>query len=82
MNRALCAVVLGIAMMGCAAGEEDPVPAPPAPEEQRDPPKQALSGDFQDPVGMKIGVVEGNHGLDRVPAKQRPPGPQPMIDPR
>jgi hypothetical protein len=82
MNRALLAVVLGLGMMGCATDVEDELPGPPAPEVQRDPPKQALSGDLQDPIGMRIGSIENNTGLDRVPAKQRPPIPQPMNESR
>ena len=77
MKRALMALFLGLGMMGCAAGEDDPQPAPEVLPEQRQPPSQALSGQLQNPVGMNLGNVENLKGLDNVPAKQKPPLPEP-----
>ena len=79
MNRALFAMVLGVGMglMGCATGVEDPVPQAPAPEEQRDPPAQALSGELRDPQQQLLSGIEMNDRLSGVPAKQVLPGPVP-----
>lgn len=81
MNRALLAVVMGVVMVGCAAGEDDPVPGPVDPGVQRDPPAQTLSGDLQSPVGLQLGNIENNRNLENVPAKQKPPIPEPMTQP-
>jgi hypothetical protein len=78
MNRALLAVVMALGMMGCAAGEDDPVPGPVDPGVQRDPPAQTLAGQLQSPVGMQLGNIEENNGYGNVPVKQSPPGPDPM----
>ncbi|MBS2014232.1 MAG: hypothetical protein JST00_15195 [Deltaproteobacteria bacterium] len=81
MKTALIAVFLGLGMIGCAAGEDDPQPVPEALPEQRQPPSQALSGQLQNPVGMQLGNIESVSGLDSVPAKQKPPIPEPMLEP-
>ena len=72
--------LLGVSMslMGCAAGVEDPVPQAPAPEEQRDPPTVALSGELRDPQQQLISGIEINNGFGKVPAQQLPPGPSPL----
>jgi hypothetical protein len=79
MNRGLFAMALGLGMglMGCAAGVDDPVPPAPAPEEQRDPPSQALSGELRDPQQQLLSGIEINKGLSDVPAKQVLQGPLP-----
>lgn len=82
MKRALFVMVvgLGIGMMGCAAGVEDDVVPVAAPEEQRDPPQQALTTQLRDPQSQLIDGVAVNKGFERVPAKQiptQPPVPQP-----
>lgn len=80
MNRALFAIVLGlgIGLMGCAAGVDDPIPPAPAPEEQRDPPKQTLSGELRDPQQQLLSGVEINRGFSDTPIKQVAPGPLPI----
>lgn len=80
MNRSVIAIVLGVGMslMGCAAGVDDPVPQAPAPEEQRDPPSQSLSGELRDPQQQLISGIEINNGFGSVPAHQTPPGPNPI----
>ena len=80
MNRAIFAMVLGagISLMGCATGVDDPVPQAPAPEEQRDPPTVALSGELRDPQQQLISGIEINNGFGKVPAHQVPPGPSPL----
>jgi hypothetical protein len=78
MKRALIAVFLGLGMMGCAAGEDDPGPVPEALPEQRQPPAQTLNGQLQNPIGMNLGNIESMKGLENVPAKQKPPIPGPM----
>jgi len=79
MNRALFAMALGLGMglMGCATDVEDPVVPAPAPEEQRDPPKQGLNAQLRDPQLQLISGLETNERLARVPAKQIVPTPLP-----
>ena len=79
MNRTLFAMALGLGMglMGCATGVDDPVPPAPTPEEQRDPPTQALSGELRDPQQQLLSGIEINDRLSNVPAKQVLPGPLP-----
>lgn len=86
MNRALFAigvgvVGLGMAMMGCATSVDDPVPPAPAPEAQRDPPQQTLSGQLRDPQQQLLSGIEVNRGLSNVPAKQVAPNPIPTPSP-
>jgi hypothetical protein len=80
MNRAIVAMVLGVGMsvMGCATGVDDPVPQAPAPEEQRDPPSVALAGQLRDPQQQLLSGIEINDGFGNVPAHQAPPGPNPI----
>jgi hypothetical protein len=72
MKRALFAMVvgLGLGLMGCAAGVDDPVLPAPAPEEQRDPPKETFAAQLRDPQQQLLSHIEGNEAFDRVPAKQ------------
>ena len=79
MNRTLFAMALGLgfSLMGCATGVDDPVPQAPAPEEQRDPPSQVLSGELRDPQQQLLSGIAINKGLSDVPAKQVHPGPLP-----
>ena len=83
MKRALFALVLGlgVGMMGCATAVDDPVPPTPAPEEQRDPPAQTLSGQLRDPQAQLISTIAINHGYEAVPPKQKPPLPEPQEQP-
>jgi hypothetical protein len=78
MKHVLFALVLGlgVGMVGCASDVEDPVPPAPAPEEQRDPPKQTLSDQLRDPQAQLISAISVDHGYENVPAKQKPPIPQ------
>lgn len=84
MNRALFAVavgVVGLTLMGCATDVDDPVPPAPAPEAQRDAPKQALAGQLRDPQLQLISGIEGSRGYSNVPperAPTNPPIPQPF----
>ena len=61
MNRALLAGVLAgvvsFAMMGCAAGVDDPIPTPPGPQAPHDPVEHALSGNGPAPVVDHAGRV-------------------------
>ena len=79
MNRTLFAMALGLGMglMGCATGVDDPVPPGPAPEVQRDPPSQALSGELRDPQQQLLSGIEVNNGFTEVPVKQVHQGPLP-----
>jgi hypothetical protein len=80
MNRTLFAMALGLGMglMGCAAGVEDPLPPAPAPEAQRQPPSQVLSGTLPDPQQQLLDSVAVDRGLSAVPAKQLHIGPLPI----
>ncbi len=79
MNRALFAMALGLGMglMGCATGVDDPVPPGPQPEVQKDPPSVALSGELRDPQQQLLSGIEINKGFSDVPIKQVNPGPLP-----
>lgn len=79
MSRALFAMVLGLGMglMGCATDVDDPVPPTPAPEAQREPPRQALSITLRDPQQDLLDAIDVDRGFSKVPAKQTPPGPLP-----
>lgn len=82
MNRALFVVMVAavsMGMTGCAAGEEDPVVPEPAPEPQRDPPRQSLNAQLRDPQAQLISGIEINRGFESVPAKQKPPIPAPGV---
>ncbi len=64
MNRALFAIALGVvglSMMGCAADVEDPVLPIPAPEPQRQPPQETLSGELRTPQLQQIANIDNNN---------------------
>jgi hypothetical protein len=77
---ALAVSVVSIGMMGCATNVDDPVPPTPAPEPQRDPPKQVFSAELQTPEMALISQMGINDGLSAVPARQRPPLPSPIVE--
>lgn len=84
MNRALFALAVGVVslgMMGCATDVEDPVPPAPTPEPQRDPPRQAFSAQLQSPEAALISQIGVGNGTENVPAKQKPPIPEPFMEP-
>jgi hypothetical protein len=56
---------------------DDPVPQAPAPEEQRDPPSQALSGELRDPQQQLLSGIGVNQGFSEVPVKMVHQGPLP-----
>lgn len=79
MNRTLFAMALGLGMslMGCATGVDDPVPQAPAPEAQKDPPSVALAGQLRDPQQQLISGIEINRGFSDVPVEVVPHQPLP-----
>ena len=84
MNRAVFALALGVvglSMMGCATDVEDPVVPTPAPEAQRQPPQQTLSGELRAPQLQQIANIDNNSQVNPYLAKQRPPIPQPQPQP-
>ncbi len=75
MNRLLVAVALSLSVFGCAVASEDPEPTPTPDEPQRDPPKQTLSGDFQNPYeSLSVGVDQYRLPPEVAP-RQAPPIP-------
>jgi hypothetical protein len=69
MNRWVVAAVMGLLVVGCAAGVEDPQPTPEPPAPQKQPPTETFSGelaDQQDSVGSLGDAVKN------VPPKQKP----------
>lgn len=79
MNRALFAMVFGLGMglMGCATGVEDPLEPVPAAEAQRDPPNERLSVGLRDPQQQLIDGIEVNDRFSDVPVMQILPTPIP-----
>jgi hypothetical protein len=82
MNRAIFLLLagFGVAVAGCAADVQDPVPPTPAEEVQRDPPEQVLKTELRDPLAALLAAVEIDHRMDHVRAKEllvRLPGPEP-----
>jgi hypothetical protein len=69
MDRWLTAAVMALTVSGCAAGIEDPQPAPPPEEPQKAPPTQPLSGEVEE---QEVG---NSDQLANVPPRQRPPLP-------
>ena len=74
MNRLFVAVAaLSVFAFGCTAeGTEDPEPAPPVQEPQRDPPKEVRSGVFENPYGSIAAPYNGGVDVPEVPALQQP----------
>jgi hypothetical protein len=73
MNRWLIAVVMGLTIMGCADGVEDPQPAPAPDPVQKEPPTQTFSAELTD--NPYDGVAQGEFGgnVHNVPPLQKPP---------
>lgn len=76
MNRVLFAAVLSLSLsaIGCAADVDDPVPTPPAPEPQRNPPAQALSGAVENPF-VNLSPDYGPATDPQIAPRQKPPLP-------
>jgi hypothetical protein len=85
MNRVVFAVavgVVGLGMMGCATAVDDPVLPTPAPEQQPDPPQQALNGQLPHPQLQQISTIENPTAVSPIQVKERPPLPQPPQPPQ
>jgi opacity protein-like surface antigen len=84
MNRMLilCFLALGLTVSACASDVVDPVPVPPAAEEQRLPPEQPLSTELRDPAALLLGGIEIDHRLDHVPQVDPNPDPGPWPEAR
>ncbi|MBX3204060.1 MAG: hypothetical protein KF764_03275 [Labilithrix sp.] len=60
MNRWVMAAVIGLTVVGCAAGVEDPQPAPGPDPVQKEPPAQTFSGELEEIDDLaKLGVQTG-----------------------
>lgn len=75
MNRWLIAMVTGLLVTGCAAGVEDPQPAPPPDPVQKDPPAQTFSGELEEGPYDSIAQSGLDDGVPHVPPRQKPPVP-------
>lgn len=75
MNRWLIAMVTGLLVTGCAAGVEDPQPAPPPDPVQKDPPAQTFSGELDDSNPYDSIASGLDDGIPNVPPRQKPPVP-------
>ncbi len=59
MNRWLMAAVIGLTVTGCAAGVEDPQPAPLPDPVQKQPPEQTFSGEIDSTTeAQRLGLGE------------------------
>lgn len=76
MNRWLMVVVMGLTVMGCAAGVEDPQPAPEPEPVAKDPPAKTFSGELENPYD-KITTVNDNNAVTNLPPRNRIPQPGP-----
>lgn len=82
--RAFVAAVLGVVgltVMGCATEVDDEIVPDPAPEAQKEPPKQALSSPLRNPQQQLIAALAANKGLESVSPERspaKPPVPQPF----
>jgi len=76
MNRWLMAAVMGLTVVGCAVGVEDPQPAPGPDPTQKEPPAQPFSAELQapDPNLAKV-VVNNPPDLPPLPFDNNPPQP-------
>jgi hypothetical protein len=75
MNRWLIAMVTGLLVTGCAAGVEDPQPAPPPDPVQKDPPAQTFSGELEEDPYDSIARTGLHDGVPNLPPRQKPPVP-------
>lgn len=75
MTRLLAILTLSLTVFGCAAGTEDPSPAPTPDQPQRDPPAQTLSGTLDNPYQNAVGTVDEYRLPPEVPQLQAPPIP-------
>lgn len=75
MNRWLMAAVIGLMVVGCAAGVEDPQPAPAPDPVQKEAPAQTFSGDLE-PIGdtARLGIGVGHLEAPALP-QEMPPMP-------
>lgn len=75
MNRWLMAAVIGLTVAGCAAGVEDPQPAPGPDPVQKPPPAQTFSEEV-DTINDTARLGVGN-GMPDVPEQQFEMPPMP-----
>ena len=84
MNRALCAIVLGLAMVGCAAGVDDGVPDEPGVTNPTRPPATKPLGGRLDQRPDNLMLTYANNPAELTSedivflTKTPPPQPRPM----
>jgi hypothetical protein len=73
MNRSVMWVVVGLLTTGCAAGVEDPQPAPEEPAPQKAPPSETFSGSLEqaDPYA----TIDKGLNIPKVPQFRAGPVP-------
>ena len=72
MRALLTATVMAVALFGCAAGTDDPSPAPPQQGPGVDPPAQTFSGVVETPE-PRIVQISDRH--DQLPVLEKNPLP-------
>lgn len=76
MNRWVMAAVIGLTVVGCAAGVEDPQPEPGPDPVQKVVPSQPFSGELHEISEMdKLGVGNGIPGAPELPNELPSPVP-------
>ncbi len=74
MTRALIVSVVALALAGCATSVDDPLPAPKAGPEPKDPPAETFSGELQHQGSIYDYVIKDEGNL-AVPEIDRQPPP-------
>ena len=72
MRALLTATVMAVALFGCAAGTDDPAPAPPEQQPGVDPPAQTFSGVVETPEAR---IAQISDRRDQLPVLEKNPLP-------
>jgi len=76
MNRILVALAITtLAIAGCAADVDDPLPQPPSPQQQGPRTPTPLGGDLNDPFNQIAGPLHVQLPPERLPLLEKPPLP-------
>jgi hypothetical protein len=72
MRALLTTTVMALALFGCAAGSDDPTPAPPEQQPGVDPPAETFSGVIQQPEARIVQISDRQETITNL-QKQVPP---------